>query len=123
MAQEYDFLNVGDTLSKEFIEALPDQNKQEIAHQLNRRTEFRVLSTDYVAKPLRDQNMDVNDQIIKMGRDELMEGKKGGIEFDKSKREEAHEDIKTVGYQHLKRMFIALSGISTVVFFQMLFAR
>jgi peptidoglycan-associated lipoprotein len=97
LAQEYDFLNAGDTLTKGFIEALPDQTKQEIAHQLNRRTEFRVLSTDYVAKPLRDQNMDVNDQILKMGQDELMEGKKGEGAFDKSKKEEALEKLKKTG--------------------------
>lgn len=81
LAEEYDFLNVNDSLSKEFIEALPEEEMQEIAHQLNRRTEFRVLSTDYVEKDLRDQNMNVDDQILKMGMDELQQGKKT---FDKS---------------------------------------
>ena len=34
-------------LTPEFIEALGDEEKQEICHQLNRRTEFIVLRTTY----------------------------------------------------------------------------
>lgn len=46
MAREYDFLHEGDTLSAPFIEKLtPEQ--QEIADQINRRTEFKVLRTNY----------------------------------------------------------------------------
>jgi peptidoglycan-associated lipoprotein len=45
-AQKYDFLNEGDVLTESFIRALtPEQ--QEIANQINRRTEFRVLRTNY----------------------------------------------------------------------------
>ncbi|MCD7972313.1 MAG: OmpA family protein [Candidatus Azobacteroides sp.] len=46
MASEHDFLNEGDVLTEEFILALtPEQ--QEIAHQINRRTEFQVLKVTY----------------------------------------------------------------------------
>ena len=46
MAREHDFLHEGDTLSAPFIEKLtPEQ--QEIADQINRRTEFKVLRTNY----------------------------------------------------------------------------
>ncbi|MDH6358282.1 OmpA family protein [Parabacteroides sp. PF5-9] len=46
MAEEYDFLNEGDVLTEEFVLALtPEQ--QEIADQINRRTEFKVLRTNY----------------------------------------------------------------------------
>ena len=46
MAREHDFLHEGDTLSAPFIENLtPEQ--QEIADQINRRTEFKVLRTNY----------------------------------------------------------------------------
>ena len=46
MAKNYDFLNEGDVLTEEFIEKLtPEQ--QEIADQINRRTEFKVLRTNY----------------------------------------------------------------------------
>ena len=46
MAKNYDFLNEGDVLTEEFIEKLtPEQ--QEIADQINRRTEFKVLRTKY----------------------------------------------------------------------------
>nr|WP_297161391.1 OmpA family protein [uncultured Dysgonomonas sp.] len=46
IAKKYDFLNVGDVLTEEFILALPPE-QQEIADQINRRTEFKVLSIDF----------------------------------------------------------------------------
>ena len=46
MAKNYDFLNEGDVLTEEFILTLtPEQ--QEIADQINRLTEFKVLRTNY----------------------------------------------------------------------------
>lgn len=46
MAEKYPFLKEGDVLTEEFVLTLtPEQ--QEIADQLNRRTEFKVLRTDY----------------------------------------------------------------------------
>lgn len=46
IAKEHDFLNEGDVLTEEFVLGLtPEQ--QEIADQLNRRTEFKVLSITY----------------------------------------------------------------------------
>jgi len=46
MAERFDFLNEGDVLTEEFIlELTPEQ--QEIADQINRRTEFKVLRTNY----------------------------------------------------------------------------
>ena len=42
----YSFLKLGDVLSPEFIDALPETQK-ETCHQMNRRTEFRVISTDF----------------------------------------------------------------------------
>ena len=47
MAKNYDFLNEGDVLTEEFIERMtPEQ--QEIADQINRRTEFKVWRTNYI---------------------------------------------------------------------------
>ena len=43
LAERYDFLNEGDILTDEFINSLADKPTKEIAHNLNRRTEFRVL--------------------------------------------------------------------------------
>jgi len=40
----------GDVLTEEYIEALPSTEIKEAAHQLNRRTDFRVLSKDYIPK-------------------------------------------------------------------------
>lgn len=49
LASEYDFLREGYILNEELINSLPDDEQKEIAHQINRRTEFRVLSTEYGA--------------------------------------------------------------------------
>jgi peptidoglycan-associated lipoprotein len=49
LAKEYSFLKEGNMLSEEFIKKLSAQ-QQEITNQINRRTEFRVLSTDYKQK-------------------------------------------------------------------------
>ena len=46
MAKQFDFLKEGDVLTEDFILKLtPEQ--QEIADQINRRTEFKVLRTNY----------------------------------------------------------------------------
>ena len=46
MAKQFDFLKEGDVLTEEFILTLPPE-QQEIADQINRRTEFKVLRTNY----------------------------------------------------------------------------
>lgn len=46
----YSFLPVGTILSENFISGLSDEDRQEMAHFLNRRTEFKVLRTDYSGK-------------------------------------------------------------------------
>ncbi|MFR1293415.1 MAG: OmpA family protein [Parabacteroides distasonis] len=46
MAKQFDFLKEGDVLTEEFILAKPPE-QQEIADQINRRTEFKVLRTNY----------------------------------------------------------------------------
>jgi peptidoglycan-associated lipoprotein len=50
LVQQYPFLKEGVVLTEEYINKLPDSDLQEIAHQINRRTEFRVLRTDYQSK-------------------------------------------------------------------------
>ena len=49
--KKFNFLPEGQALTPDFIMSLPTQEQQEIAHQLNRRTEFRVLRQDYVPAP------------------------------------------------------------------------
>jgi len=49
--ERYEFLNEGDVLSEKFIKKLATVEEQEVAHQLNRRTELKVLKTDYQAAP------------------------------------------------------------------------
>jgi len=47
IAGQYRFLSEGSVLSEQFINSLANEEQKEIAHQINRRTEFRVLRTDY----------------------------------------------------------------------------
>jgi peptidoglycan-associated lipoprotein len=46
----YSFLPVGTVLNDSFINGLGDEDRQEMAHFLNRRTEFKVLRSDYTGK-------------------------------------------------------------------------
>ena len=46
-AAEYPFLKEGDELSVEFIKSIKNKDEQEICHQLNRRTQFKILSSDF----------------------------------------------------------------------------
>lgn len=46
----YPFLPEGTVLSESYINNLGDEDRQEMAHFLNRRTEFKVLRTDYSGK-------------------------------------------------------------------------
>jgi peptidoglycan-associated lipoprotein len=43
------FLKTGTTLTEQYINTLANDEQKEIAHQINRRTEFRVLRIDYEA--------------------------------------------------------------------------
>jgi len=47
ISAELPFLKTGQILTEEFINSLRSIEQQEQAHQINRRTEFKVLSTDY----------------------------------------------------------------------------
>jgi len=49
IAAQSPFLKIGVTLSEQYINTLANEEQKEVAHQINRRTEFRVLKTDYVA--------------------------------------------------------------------------
>jgi len=46
--EQYDFLELEQILTESFINQLESPELQEKAHQVNRRTEFRVLTTDYI---------------------------------------------------------------------------
>jgi len=47
LAKHYDFLPEGQKLDAAFIESLPSKKEQDVADQINRRTEFKVLRIDY----------------------------------------------------------------------------
>jgi len=45
---QYDFLSLEEVLTESFINQLESPELMEKAHQVNRRTEFKVLSTEYI---------------------------------------------------------------------------
>ncbi len=47
LAAQDPFLKTGTALTEQYINSLANDEQREIAHQINRRTEFRVLRTDY----------------------------------------------------------------------------
>ncbi|MCE5346755.1 MAG: OmpA family protein [Bacteroidales bacterium] len=47
IARQNPFLKSGTALTEQYINTLPNEEQKEIAHQINRRTEFKVLRTDY----------------------------------------------------------------------------
>lgn len=47
IAGQSSFLKSGTTLSDQYINSLANDEQKEIAHQINRRTEFKVMRTDY----------------------------------------------------------------------------
>ena len=79
IASQYDFLKAADTLSKVYIDKLPNEQNKEIAHQLNRRTEFRVLRNDYVPGGKPASEVDAQQQLLKRGLEELQQGAKKKI--------------------------------------------
>jgi peptidoglycan-associated lipoprotein len=99
IAAQYDFLKVGDTLAKPYIDALPNDQNKEIAHQLNRRTEFRVLSNDYVPGGKPANEIDAQQQILLRGMEELQQGKKRaakqGNQINEKAAEKKTEEAKT----------------------------
>jgi peptidoglycan-associated lipoprotein len=49
IAAQYPFLKTGTQLTEQLVNSLPNDEQKEIAHQINRRTEFKVMRTDYEA--------------------------------------------------------------------------
>ena len=49
IAAQYPFLKAGTHLTEQFVNSLPNDEQKEIAHQINRRTEFKVMRTDWVS--------------------------------------------------------------------------
>jgi peptidoglycan-associated lipoprotein len=78
LAEKHDFLKPGDILTEGFILDLPNKEQREIAHQLNRRTEFSVKSKTYGLEPGEDPFEAENEHVIKKGDAEI---EVGGGEF------------------------------------------
>ena len=72
----------GHKLTEEYINSLPTEEQKEKAHQMNRRTEFKVLSKDYITRDNIDDNQMAN---IKMNPEDnkvaFMQDKKGNLYF------------------------------------------
>ena len=62
----------GITITDDYIAKLRTKNEKEAAHQLNRRTEFRILRTDYVPQAVRDS---LEDAALKAPIVDMVKGK------------------------------------------------
>ena len=51
LSKEHSDFNVGDTLNERYILALPSKDIQSVANQINRRTELKIMSSNYIPKP------------------------------------------------------------------------
>ena len=75
-------ISAGTTLTEEYINKLPNDDIKEFAHQLNRRSEFRVISKDYVPREnisddqMANVNMRQDDNMVSFAVD-----KQGYISF------------------------------------------
>ncbi len=47
LADKYDFLKEGEILTEKFIESFKDEERRELLHQLNRRTEIKITGVQY----------------------------------------------------------------------------
>jgi peptidoglycan-associated lipoprotein len=47
IAKQNPFLKAATPLTEQYINSLANDEQKEIAHQINRRTEFKVMRTDY----------------------------------------------------------------------------
>jgi len=74
-AAQHEFLNEGDVMTPEFIANLSSEEQQEIAHEINRRTEFKILEgpTSIIIKRTRLRKKDANDRnsLIEMPQDTM----------------------------------------------------
>ncbi len=66
MSAAKDLFEVGDVLSPGFIDSLPDEEMRELAHDFNRRTEFKIIEgpTSIVIKRARLQKTDDPNTVI-----------------------------------------------------------
>ncbi len=69
----------GITLTDEYINSLKTKGEREAAHQLNRRTEFRILRTDFIPQSVKDSLADaaLNSTIV-----DIVSGNKPQAEVD-----------------------------------------
>lgn len=77
IASKHEFLDPGDILTEGFILEMRSENKRDIAHQLNRRTEFSVKSKTYGLKP--GEVPEEDEHKVEKGDAEIQ--KVGGGEF------------------------------------------
>jgi len=101
IAKAYAFLQIGDTLTKARIDQLPNDQDKEVAHQLNRRTEFRVLRNDYVPGGKTGDEGAAQQQLLIQGLQELQQGqkhpKKDKTEYLKNLEKRTNEGKQTDG--------------------------
>lgn len=76
-------IEAGTTLTEEYINSLTDEALKEYAHQLNRRTEFRVIRKDYKPRTnIRDEQMAQVDMRPEDNKVDFAQDKQGLFSFE-----------------------------------------
>jgi peptidoglycan-associated lipoprotein len=101
-AAQHEFLNEGDVMTPEFIANLSGEEQQEIAHEINRRTEFKILEgpTSIVIKRTRLRKKDAND------RNSLIEMPKDTMKISEMSTLYGREDLSGVPIMHFEERSI-----------------
>lgn len=99
----YDYLKAGDVLTEEYINALETEEMKEVAHSLNRRTEFQIIEgpTSIVIETRRLKKQEVSE-------DEEAPIKKGtGTERKKTQKKKSRSRNGMIGNQTLTPVTIS----------------
>lgn len=83
----------GTVLTESYIESLPTEQEKEVAHQLNRRSEFSVISKDFVPKSQNEPMGDENNTIAIVENPEM-----NSVPFTKDERGMANASCILNGY-------------------------
>lgn len=107
VAATYDYLQEGDVLTETFINALSSEEMQEVAHSLNRRTEFQIIEgpTSIIIKTTRLKKQEVEEE-------EKPVAPKTGTQKKKSQRKKSRSRNSMIMDQHTDPVISPMSSLS-----------
>lgn len=107
VGNRYDYLKEGDLLTEEYINALSSEDQQEVAHQLNRRTEFKIIEgpTSITIKRIKKVEPKTND--APKGKNALPQSVKGDpVKISMLSSLYGRKDLKGVPIMHFEERMV-----------------